>query len=141
MHVPDRAANEFAVAVASGEVMCVADASSWAPLVEGGQLRLICAWTAERSPRFPEAPTLKELGYDMVVTSPYGISGPKGMDPACPAAARYLQGGADGPGQCDGARAVRMPLEYYGPRNTGVHRPRRAEYEQAMAKKLNLRID
>lgn len=61
VHVPYRSANEAAVAVASGEVMSVADASSWAPLVDGGQLRLICVWTTERSPRFPEAPTLKEL--------------------------------------------------------------------------------
>ena len=108
VHVPYRAANEFAVAVASGEVMCVADASSWAPLVEGGQLRLICAWTAERSPRFPDAPTLKELGYDMVDHLALRDLRAEGDGPRRgAAAARCLQGGADGPGQCDGARAVR----------------------------------
>ena len=127
VHVPYRAANESAVAVASGEVMCVADASSWAPLVEGGQLRLLCAWTAERSPRFPDAPTLRELGYDMVITSPYGISGPKGMDPGVdPAAARRLQGGADGPGQCHGAGAVRHAAGILPDcRIPAVHRPPR----------------
>jgi tripartite-type tricarboxylate transporter receptor subunit TctC len=26
-------------------------------------------------------PTLKEIGIDMVVNSPYGLAGPKGMDP------------------------------------------------------------
>ncbi len=82
VHVPYRASNEAAVAVASGEVMSVADSSAWAPLVDGGQIRPICIWTAERSPRFPNVPTLKELGYDMVVTSPYGVSGPKGMTQA-----------------------------------------------------------
>ena len=30
---------------------------------------------------FPDAPTLKELGYPMVYDSPFGIAGPKGMDP------------------------------------------------------------
>ena len=38
-------------------------------------------WTAERSPNFPDVPTLKELGYPMVYDSPFGIAGPKGMDP------------------------------------------------------------
>ena len=142
VHVPYRASNEAAVAVASGEVMCVADASSWGPLVEGGQLRLVCAWTAERSARFADAPTLRELGYDMVVTSPYGISGPKGMDPgvvrvlhdACKAAL-FDPANAAVRGQFD------MPLEYY---DTEAYRgfiARRAEYEQGMARKLNIRID
>ena len=38
-------------------------------------------WTSKRSPNFPDAPTLNELGYDMVYDSPFGIAGPKGMDP------------------------------------------------------------
>lgn len=32
-------------------------------------------------PRWPDAPTLRELGYDIVSNSPYGVAGPKGMDP------------------------------------------------------------
>ena len=32
--------------------------------------------------RWPAVPTAKELGYDIVFASPYGIVGPKGMDPA-----------------------------------------------------------
>jgi tripartite-type tricarboxylate transporter receptor subunit TctC len=142
VHVPYRAANESAVAVASGEVMCVADASSWAPLVEGGQLRLICVWTAERSPRFPDAPTLKELGYDMVITSPYGISGPKGMDPGV---VRVLHDAFKAALMDPANATVRaqfdMPLEYYPTEEYRNFIARRAEYEQAMARKLNLRID
>jgi tripartite-type tricarboxylate transporter receptor subunit TctC len=38
-------------------------------------------WTDKRSPNFPDAPTLKESGYPMVYDSPFGIAGPKGMDP------------------------------------------------------------
>jgi len=142
VHVPYRAANESAVAVASGEVMCVADASSWAPLVEGGQLRLICVWTATRSPRFPDAPTLKELGYDMVITSPYGISGPKGMDPGV---VRVLHDACKAALFDPANVAVRaqfdMPLEYYPTDEYRGFIARRAEYEQAMARQLNLRID
>ncbi|TCZ55251.1 tripartite tricarboxylate transporter substrate binding protein [Roseicella aquatilis] len=142
VHVPYRAANESAVAVASGEVMSVADASSWAPLVEGGQLRVICVWTAERSPRFPDAPTLRELGYDMVITSPYGISGPKGMDPGV---VRVLHDAFKAALMDPANAAVRtqfdMPLEYYDTADYRQFIARRADYEQAMARKLNLRID
>ena len=49
--------------------------------VEAGKLRLLMVWTSKRSPNFPNVPTLNELGYDMVYDSPFGIAGPKGMDP------------------------------------------------------------
>jgi tripartite-type tricarboxylate transporter receptor subunit TctC len=142
VHVPYRAANEAAVAVASGEVMSVADASSWAPLVDGGQLRPLCVWTAERSPRFPDAPTLKELGYEMVVTSPYGLSGPKGMDPGV---VKVLHDAAKEALFDPANAAVRaqfdMPLEYYNTEDYRAFVARRAEYERAMARRLNIRID
>jgi tripartite-type tricarboxylate transporter receptor subunit TctC len=142
LHVPYRASNEAAVAVASGEVMSVADSSAWAPLVDGGQLRPICIWTAERSPRFPDVPTLKELGYDMVVTSPYGLSGPKGMDPGV---VRILHDALKEALFDPANAAIRanfdMPLEYYDTEQYRDFIARRAEYERRMAERLNLRID
>ena len=53
----------------------------WAPHVEAGKMRLLATWGAQRTRRWGSVPTLKELGYDVVSTSPYGIAGPKGMDP------------------------------------------------------------
>lgn len=46
-----------------------------------GKLRVIATATNTRVDRFPEVPTLKELGYDVVIQSVLGIGGPKGMDP------------------------------------------------------------
>ncbi len=143
VHVPYRASNEAAVAVASGEVMSVADSSAWAPLVDGGQLRPLCVWTAERSPRFPEVPTLKELGYDdMVVTSPYGLSGPKGMDPGVVKVLHdALKEALFDPANAAVRAQFDMPLEYYGTQEYRGFVRRRAEYERAMVQRLNLRID
>ncbi|GGC32634.1 hypothetical protein GCM10011504_08560 [Siccirubricoccus deserti] len=142
VHVPYRASNEAAVAVASGEVMSVADSSAWAPLVDGGQLRLICVWTGERSPRFPEAPTLKELGHDMVVTSPYGLSGPKGMDPGVVRVLHdALKAALFDPANAKVRAQFDMPLEYYDTEGYRSFIARRAEYEKRMAQRLNLRID
>jgi tripartite-type tricarboxylate transporter receptor subunit TctC len=61
--------------------MVQSDATGWAELVEAGRLRLLVTWGAERSRRWPNVPVLKEVGYDIVANSPYGIAGPRGMDP------------------------------------------------------------
>ena len=47
-----------------------------------GQARLLVTWGAQRTKNWPNVPTLKEVGIDMVSNSPFGIGGPKGMDPA-----------------------------------------------------------
>ena len=45
-------------------------------------MRLLVTFGEKRTKRWPNVPTAKELGYGVVSTSPYGIVGPKGMDPA-----------------------------------------------------------
>jgi tripartite-type tricarboxylate transporter receptor subunit TctC len=81
-HVPFKGTSETTGALLGGHVDAVADATGWASLVNGGQLRLLVLWTAARSKNWPDAPTLREVGIDMVSNSPFGIAGPKGMDPA-----------------------------------------------------------
>jgi tripartite-type tricarboxylate transporter receptor subunit TctC len=80
-HVPFKGGAETNAAVLGGHTSLQADSTGWKPLVEAGQLRLLAIWTAERSKLWPETPTLKELGYPFVFDSPFGIAGPKGMDP------------------------------------------------------------
>ncbi|HEY1230082.1 MAG TPA: tripartite tricarboxylate transporter substrate binding protein [Ramlibacter sp.] len=64
-----------------GQVDMLADSSSWAPHVEAGKLRLLATWGEERTPRFKDTPTLKDLGYNVVVDAPNGIGAPKGLPP------------------------------------------------------------
>ena len=80
-HVPFRGGAENQQATLSGTIDATADSTGWAPLVEAGRLRLLVTWGAERAKRFPEVPTLREVGIDIVSASPYGFAGPKGMDP------------------------------------------------------------
>ena len=82
IHVPYKGGAETTKALLSGDVMAVADASGWAPQVHGGEFRLLTTWGRERAKPFPDVPTLRELGYPIVATSPYGLAGPRGMDPA-----------------------------------------------------------
>jgi tripartite-type tricarboxylate transporter receptor subunit TctC len=80
-HVPFKGQAENTAALMGGHIMASADSTGWASLVEAGQLRLLCTWTNARTKRWPGVPTLKEMGYGIVSNSPYGIAGPKGMDP------------------------------------------------------------
>nr|WP_249142784.1 MULTISPECIES: tripartite tricarboxylate transporter substrate binding protein [unclassified Bradyrhizobium] len=79
--VPFKGTAESNAAVLGSHTMLQVDASGWKPLVEAGKLRLLMVWTENRSDNFPDVPTLKELGYPLVIDSPWGIAGPKGMDP------------------------------------------------------------
>jgi tripartite-type tricarboxylate transporter receptor subunit TctC len=81
-HVPFKGGAETNAAVLGGHTHLQADSTGWKPLVDAGQLRLLAIWTAERSKNWPNAPTLKELGYPFVFDSPFGVAGPKGMDAA-----------------------------------------------------------
>ena len=80
-HVPFKGGAETNAAVLGGHTTLQADSSGWKPLVDAGRLRLLMIWTANRSKNWPETPTLRELGYPFVFDSPFGVAGPKGMDP------------------------------------------------------------
>lgn len=81
LHVPFRGWAESMNALLSGQVQLMSDSGPWQPLVEDGRVRLLATWGERRSRLAPEVPTLKELGYDIASNSPYGIAGPRGMDP------------------------------------------------------------
>ena len=87
-HVPFKGGAEALQGVLGGHVDALADSSSWAPHVESGKLRLLATWGEQRTPRFKDTPTLRELGYNVVVDAPNGIGAPKGLDPAIAAKLR-----------------------------------------------------
>ncbi len=81
-HVPFKGNADMQQALLGGHVMAQSDATGWDKYVDGGQMRLLVTFGEERTKRWPEVPTAKELGYGVVSQSPYGLVGPKGMDPA-----------------------------------------------------------
>ncbi|MBN9429739.1 MAG: tripartite tricarboxylate transporter substrate binding protein [Burkholderiales bacterium] len=64
-----------------GHVMSLASSTSWAANVDDGSCRLLAVYSQQRIDRWPSAPTFKELGFDTIPDSPFGIAGPKGMSP------------------------------------------------------------
>jgi tripartite-type tricarboxylate transporter receptor subunit TctC len=81
-HVPYKGSADLMQSILGGQIMAAADSTGFAPHVAAGKLRVLNTWGEQRLPKFPDVPTLKELGLNMVQASPYGIGGPKGMDAA-----------------------------------------------------------
>ena len=82
LHVPYKGSADLMQAILGGQLMAAADSTGFAPQVEAGKLRVLNTWGAERLAKFPDAPTLKELGLDLVQNSPFGIGAPKGTPTA-----------------------------------------------------------
>lgn len=81
-HVPYKGGSDLYNGLLGSQIDAIADASGWIPLVQSGKFRLLVVWGSKRLPLFPEVRTLREAGIDLEVNSPYGVCGPKGMDPA-----------------------------------------------------------
>ena len=142
IHVPFRGTSENITALLAKSVDLIANSNAWQPNVEAGQLKLLAVWTRQRLSAFPDVPTLNDLGYNMVVTSPYGIAGPKGMDPEV---TEFLHQAFKRMQFSDQIQAYMrrndMPDEYLGPADYTAFARDRAAYEERMVRRLNLNID
>jgi len=80
-HVPFKGNADATNALLGGHINAMADSSGWAQLVNSGQFRLLVTWGAARTKNWPDVPTLRDIGINIVSNSPFGLAGPKGMDP------------------------------------------------------------
>jgi tripartite-type tricarboxylate transporter receptor subunit TctC len=79
-HVPYKGAAQGLTDLAGGHIaFSVQTVSSSAALIRGGTLRAIAHTGKARLPDFPDIPTFKELGYDMVATLWFALSGPANL--------------------------------------------------------------
>lgn len=77
--IPFKGAAEVYTALLGGHIDVSAEAG-FAATVDGGKGRLLATFTEVRLKNRAAVPTVKELGYDIVMAGSYGIAGPKGMD-------------------------------------------------------------
>ncbi len=82
VHIPFKGNADMQQALLGGHIMAQSDATGWDQFVDSGRMRLLVTFGEQRTKRWPDVPTAKELGYKVVSSSPYGLAGPKGMDPA-----------------------------------------------------------
>jgi tripartite-type tricarboxylate transporter receptor subunit TctC len=81
-HIPTKGGGESISALLGGHIMMMVESPAWAPLVASGDFRLLMMLGGERSKKWPDVPVIRELGYTYEFDSPFGLAGPKGMDPA-----------------------------------------------------------
>jgi len=142
VHVPFRGEGDAVPALMGGHIEASGTGSGVLQLIADGKLRPLNVWSRARSTKLPNVPTLLELGYqDMVVTSPYGIVGPLGMDPEI---VRRLHDGfrvaLHDPAHVAALGRLDMPLEYLNSEDYGAFIQRTANEEEARVTRLGLRI-
>ena len=82
-HVPYKGTAEALNAVMGEHVMAAADTSGWGQAVEAGRLRLLVTFNEKRLAKFPDVPTLKDVGIDFPPPSAaWGLAVPKNTPPA-----------------------------------------------------------
>ena len=79
-HIPYKGSADLMQSLLGGQLMAAADSTGFAPHVAAGKLCVLCTWGEQRLAKFPDVPTLKELGLPIVQASPYGLGAPKGID-------------------------------------------------------------
>ncbi|MBV1797452.1 tripartite tricarboxylate transporter substrate binding protein [Siccirubricoccus sp. G192] len=141
-HIPFRGFAENIQALLGKQIDATVDTSGWAELVQGGQVRLLVVWTAERAKRFPDVPTLRETGTDIVSASPYGFAGPKGMDPGVVKALDDIfKEALYAPTHLAVLDRYDMPVMYKGPEEYAAFARQQMEEDRAMIEKLGLKIN
>lgn len=78
-HVPYRGTAAAMAALASGEIAALSTVSAdIQTLVQAGRARLLAVAGERRSPAFPDVPTFREKGFDLVATPWYALFAPAG---------------------------------------------------------------
>ena len=78
-HIPSKGDPESTAALLGGHVDAISTTSGWIPQAEAGKLRLLATYGDKKTKRFPNVPTVAELGLKVVHNSPIGIVGPKDL--------------------------------------------------------------
>ena len=138
-HIPSKGIAENNTALLGGHIDVVSDSSGWAPLVDAGKFRLLATWGDKRSDRYPQVPTIREIGYDVVARSHLGIIGPKGMPkPVVARLADAFKKALDDPEFLSVMKKMDMPTEYLD--TEGYDRYLRSDFENIgkLVQKLGL---
>jgi tripartite-type tricarboxylate transporter receptor subunit TctC len=80
-HIPYKGSADLMASILGGNIMAAADSTGFASQVAAGKLRVLNTWGDKRLEKFPDAPTLRELGINIVQNSPFGIGAPRGTPP------------------------------------------------------------
>ena len=74
--VPYKGSRDALQGLLAGDIAVMSDASiSFGPQVDAGKIKLYAMATEKRFALYPDTPTLRDLGYDFHLESPWGLAG------------------------------------------------------------------
>ena len=138
-HVPFKGSADLIQAILGGHVMSASDSTGWAPHVESGKLRLLATYGSKRTKKWPDVPTLTELGFKTVSDSPFGLAGPKDMDRnAVKVLDSAFRKSLDDPKVLQMLERFDQPVVYMGPDEYTAWAKKTLEAEKATISRLGL---
>lgn len=140
VHIPYKGDAGTVPALLGGHVNAIsATSAAWAPLVEGGKFRLLVVYVEKRAVRFPQVPTCKEIGYNVIETCPLEIFGPKGIPkPVVEKLHDAFKKSLDDPGFQAVLKKLDMPLVYRNPEESDKIARQDFERYRRLVQKLGL---
>ncbi len=138
-HIPFRGSGEVMQAMASKQVPLFTDQGN---LVRQYNLHPIAVFSETRAREFPETPTMRELGYDLVFTIWSGLYAPAGTPTAMldriEAACQRMM---TAPAVVEGLRRMDMPIQYRSRADFAAYHA--AEYARfgKLVQEFNLRVN
>lgn len=139
VHIPYKGAADTNTALLGGHIDAAVGAPSWAPQVDAGTFRLLASIAPFRFARFPEVPTLKDIGYDMAYPSPIDLLGPRGLPkPVVQKLHDAFKAGLDEPECRDVLKRFEMFPTYLGPDDLEKATRREFEHMGRVVQKVGL---
>ena len=105
-----------------------------------GQFRLLVTGGETRTMNWPEVPTLKETGIDIVANAPNGIGGPAGMDPKVVGILHdAFRKALDDPAVIATTRKFAQDIYYLGSQDYRSYALKQTEEEKRVVEELGLK--
>ena len=122
-HVPFGGSTDMLAALRGGHVdASVAKISEVAGLVNAGELKLLATFTENRIATFPDVPTLKEKGYDILFGSARALVAPKGTpQEIIDFLHDKFKAAIESPEHMEKAANADLPILYMSPSELGEH--------------------
>ncbi|WP_303873051.1 tripartite tricarboxylate transporter substrate binding protein [Tepidanaerobacter acetatoxydans] len=138
-HVPFGGSADMLAALRGDHVMAtVAKISEVAALVKNGELRILASYTEERLEDFPDVPTMREKGYDVLFGSARALVGPKGIPQEIADKLHdSFKKALESPSHIEKAKNADLPIKYMSPQELMDY----IEKEEAYLKEIVPQLD
>ena len=143
-HVPYRGGPAAMQDLLAGNVDCVViDCATGIPFITGGRVKTLCVFSEARSPRAPEVPTLRELGFGNAVAYGWqGMSVPAAVPaPLVGRLAEALKAAVGGPDVQDRFKALGIESAPWSPAEFQAFVARENAEWRPLIRELGIRLD